>query len=165
MTHFLLAETKQHFDQIAELANIIWREHYIPIIGIDQVEYMIKKFQSSEMMYTQYTNGYEYFMIFYDSQLVGYVAVQKQKKKLFLSKIYISKEMRGKKIGKETLLFVQKKAKDIYCNTLELGVNKNNVNAIAAYEAFGFINKGSMVTDIGSGYIMDDYKMVKSLTD
>jgi len=165
MTLFIPAETKQQFNQIAKLADVIWREHYTPIIGIDQVEYMIKKFQSTETMYTQYINGYQYFMIFYDNQLVGYLSIQKQKKKLFISKIYISKEMRGKKIGKETLLFIQKKAKDMTCNTLELGVNKNNMNAIAAYEAFGFKNKGSMVTDIGSGYIMDDYKMVKSLMD
>ena len=62
MTLFIPAETKQQFNQIAKLADVIWREHYTPIIGIDQVEYMIKKFQSTETMYTQYTNGYQYFL-------------------------------------------------------------------------------------------------------
>ena len=31
---------------INDLANSIWREHYIVIIGTEQVEYMLNKFQS-----------------------------------------------------------------------------------------------------------------------
>ena len=32
--------------KVEELANQIWTQHYTPIIGIDQVRYMLKKFQS-----------------------------------------------------------------------------------------------------------------------
>ncbi len=40
-----------------------------------------------------------------------------------------------------------------------LRVNKRNRVAIAAYERMGFSSQGSIVTDIGGGFEMDDYLM------
>ena len=42
----VLANSKEHFNVIAKLAKIVWHEHYIPIIGKTQVEYMVAKFQT-----------------------------------------------------------------------------------------------------------------------
>ena len=163
MTAFIKATTKQQFEDIATLASIIWREHYIPIIGAGQVEYMLKNYQSAEAMYSQYKDGYQYFVIYFDDRFVGYLAFVKQNDSLFLSKIYVSKECRGQGIGKKAMTFVQEKAIEWHCKAITLGVNKYNVNSIAAYEAMGFKNIGAMVTDIGEGFIMDDYKMEKLL--
>ena len=33
---------------IVEMAKEIWTEHYTPIIGKDQVDYMLDKFQSND---------------------------------------------------------------------------------------------------------------------
>jgi diamine N-acetyltransferase len=44
-----------------------------------------------------------------------------------------------------------------------LTVNKNNTGAISVYEKIGFRNVGSLVQDIGSGFVMDDYAMEKTL--
>jgi ribosomal protein S18 acetylase RimI-like enzyme len=44
-----------------------------------------------------------------------------------------------------------------------LTVNKNNTNAIRAYERIGFKKTGSLVQDIGSGFVMDDYAMEKTV--
>ena len=163
MTEFRKATTKQQFSDIAVLAKVIWREHYIPIIGKEQVEYMLEHFQSAEAMYSQYVDGYQYFIIFYNNQLIGYLAFIKQEASLFLSKIYVSKAFRGQKIGTKAMAFVKQKAIEMNCKSMTLGVNKNNVNSIAAYEAMGFKNIGAMVTDIGGGFVMDDYKMEKPL--
>jgi len=40
-----------------------------------------------------------------------------------------------------------------------LTVNKNNRPAIRAYEKNGFAITDSVVTDIGQGFVMDDYIM------
>ena len=161
MTNFSIASTKTQFADIAELADMIWREHYIPIIGLEQVDYMMKNYQSAEAMYSQFIDGYHYFMIYYNDQFVGYISIKKEEESLFLSKIYISKEYRGKKIGTSAMNFIEEKAIEMHCKSIRLGVNRFNVSAIAAYKAMGFKIIGEMITDIGNGFIMDDYKMEK----
>ena len=47
--------------QIAKLAETIWHEHYEPILGVDQVNYMVEHFQSLRAMKDQIANqGYRY---------------------------------------------------------------------------------------------------------
>ena len=43
-----------------------------------------------------------------------------------------------------------------------LTVNKNNHSSIEIYKKLGFAMVGELITDIGSGYVMDDYKMRKN---
>ncbi len=46
---------------VESLAYSIWREHYTPIIGRHQVEYMLEKFQSKEALLNQIEKeGYIY---------------------------------------------------------------------------------------------------------
>jgi RimJ/RimL family protein N-acetyltransferase len=47
---------------------------------------------------------------------------------------------------------------------LILYVNKRNAKAIAAYQRNGFVIAESVVTDIGGGFVMDDYVMAKNLS-
>ena len=126
MTQFILATTKHHFKIIETLADAIWREYYIPIIGIDQVEYMLKNFQSAEAMYSQHNAGYQYFFIHFKDEPVGYLSFIKRENCLFLSKIYVSKDFRGKKIGKTAMDFVEKSALEQHCKSITLGVNTYN---------------------------------------
>ena len=44
-----------------------------------------------------------------------------------------------------------------------LSVNKRNAKAIAAYQKNGFGITESVVTDIGNGFVMDDFIMVNGL--
>jgi len=157
------AKTNSDYECIEQLANAIWREHYIPIIGIKQVNYMLDKFQSVYAIASQVESGYNYYILSYDENPVGYLSFIKEKKALFLSKIYILKEFRGNKIGKSAMLFIEDKAKEMNCNSIMLTVNKNNVFSISAYKKLGFLNTGAIVKDIGNGFVMDDYKMEKLL--
>ena len=164
MVEFLLAKSKNDFNVIAQLANIVWHEHYIPIIGKAQVDYMVTKFQTSEAMQQQAKESYEYYIIKYENENVGYLSIKKNDDDLFLSKIYLLKEFRGNKIGKSAFSFIEKKAKNYQCKTISLTVNKNNTNTIKAYEKSGFKNIEAIVMDIGNGFVMDDYRMVKTLS-
>ena len=47
--------------------------------------------------------------------------------------------------------------------SLMLHVNKYNASSIAVYGKRGFEKRCDLVTDIGEGYVMDDYVMVKKL--
>jgi len=63
MIHFKVVTTDQDLVLIEEMAKIIWHEHYTPIIGAEQVAYMLEKFQSAAAMRSQIENGYQYFLI------------------------------------------------------------------------------------------------------
>jgi GNAT superfamily N-acetyltransferase len=163
MINFKTAASAEELHQIEEMAHTIWHEHYTPIIGVEQVVYMLDKFQSIASMSAQIKSGYEYFQIKQKDIPVGYLSFIKRDEELFLSKIYILKELRGHGIGKRAFEFIETQAKEIHCKKISLTVNRNNLNAIKAYENTGFQNKGAMVQDIGHGYVMDDYIMEKFL--
>ncbi|MBD0822910.1 GNAT family N-acetyltransferase [Aestuariibaculum marinum] len=163
MINIQLASTNQEFKVIESLAHIIWREHYILIVGKPQIDYMLKKFQSAEAMQQQVADGMQYFTVFYNETPAGYIGIKTEPDTLFLSKIYVLKSYRGKGIAKKAMQFVEEKAKSYSLKTIRLTVNINNEIAIKAYEKLGFINAGPIVADIGNGFIMDDYLMKKQM--
>jgi O-acetyl-ADP-ribose deacetylase (regulator of RNase III)/RimJ/RimL family protein N-acetyltransferase len=145
---------------VVDLAATIWNEHYVPIIGQEQVNYMINNFQSFEAIERQINHeNYEYYIVYHDSKPSGYISIKQTENELFLSKFYIVKEKRGTGLGKEGLNFIICRAKELGATEINLTVNKNNINSIKAYEKMGFKNIGSVIADIGSGYVMDDFKM------
>ncbi len=149
---------------VADLAKTIWNEHYVPIIGQDQVDYMIDNFQSAQTISHQIEkDGYEYYLISSDSQPIGYIGINLREEDLFLSKFYLLKESRGLGIGSEALAFIIGRAHELHASAVSLTVNKNNANSINAYLKMGFQNMGPVVTEIGNGYVMDDYVMRISL--
>ena len=151
--------------ETARLADVIWREHYLPIIGQAQVDYMLAQFQSAQAIAAQIANGYEYYLIIYQGQSAGYAAVvaDLDAASLLLSKIYVEKSLRGHGLGKKTLEFIEDLCRQRGLNTIWLTVNKNNTASIACYERVGFINAGPIVQDIGGGFVMDDFKMEKKI--
>ena len=163
MIKFKAAASAEELLQIEEMADVIWHEHYTPIIGVEQVVYMLDKFQSVASMSDQIKNDYQYFLINLSGVPVGYLSYIKRDEALFLSKIYILKELRGHGIGKRAFEFIETQAKENDCKKISLTVNRNNLNSIKAYEKAGFQNTGELIQDIGHGYVMDDYSMEKCL--
>jgi len=163
MTTFFKAKIDSDFKQIATLGAIIWKEHYTPIIGSEQVTYMLDKFQSESAIKKQIQEGTEYYSIKYQDTGVGYLSFYKKEDSLFLSKLYVLGTERGKGIGKAAMSFLEKKRVKITCKSISLTVNKQNTNSIMAYEKMGFKKTDSIVMDIGNGYVMDDYVMKKEI--
>lgn len=164
MAHLELAQHTEDYKVIADLAKAIWNEHYTPIIGSDQVAYMLDKFQSKKAIENQIVHsGYYYYIIYDSNALVGYLSIKKETHALFLSKIYISKSYRGQGFGKIAMNFIELQAKALNCDSIYLTVNKYNTISIKVYEKIGYKKIEELVIDIGNGYIMDDFKMQKTL--
>jgi ribosomal protein S18 acetylase RimI-like enzyme len=155
--------TKEQLSTVENLAYEIWYEHYTPIIGKPQVEYMLEKFQSLEAMREQIRNGSSYFLILDNDIPVGYMGVELLSEILFLSKFYVIAPARRKGYGKMMITYLEALAKEKDLNTIALTVNKNNTQSIKMYEKVGFVISGSVVKDIGGGFFMDDYQMEKRL--
>ena len=154
-------------ETVADLAREIWTDHYVPIVGSEQVEYMLDKFQSVPAIARQITEGYEYFQVNVEGKPAGYIALisEADEFSMMISKIYVRKDVRGTGAGRKMLEFAEKICRERGLSSIWLTVNKNNANSIFWYEHVGFENAGSIVQDIGHGFIMDDYKMVKRLSE
>ena len=155
---------KQDLRQVAQLADVIWKEHYTPIIGKKQVDYMLENFQSVSAMEQQMSEGMEYFLVESKDDPVGYLAFRQQGEELFLSKIYLLDSHRGKGLGRLGMRFVESEVGDRGLSFITLTVNKNNSGSIKAYESMGFVNEGPLETDIGGGFVMDDFLMRKKIS-
>jgi ribosomal protein S18 acetylase RimI-like enzyme len=149
--------------EVGRLAREIWNEHYPGIIGQDQVDYMIAKFQSEDAIGEQVAAGCEYYLIVHDGTAVGYLAVvpEPESSTLLLSKIYVRKQSRGMGIGKSALRLAEDVCRKQGLRAIRLTVNKHNARAIRWYEHMGFMNSGPTVRNIGGGFLMDDFLMEK----
>jgi diamine N-acetyltransferase len=160
---FIPVTTNDQMSIVETLAREIWTEHYTPIIGKLQVDYMLDRFQSRRAIEEQIKAGMLYFLIQADDACIGYIAVQLKDDELFLSKIYVRSSLRRKGYGRNAVQFVELLAKERNLCKVVLTVNKNNVSSIRAYEKMGFQNAGSLIQDIGNGFVMDDYRMEKTI--
>lgn len=155
--------TNDTIPNIVALAKIIWNEHYHSIISVAQIDYMLAKYQSHSAITQQITEGYEYFQVSQNKQIIGYFSTQLRNQKiLFISKFYLHKNTRGQGIGKKMLEFIDELAVNNNCEKLELTVNKENP-AYQVYLKLGFVNQAKIKFDIGGGFIMDDYVMSKRI--
>ena len=148
----------------AALAKEIWTQHYVPLIGLAQVEYMLAKFQSAAAIARQIAaEGYEYYL----APGAGYLALvpAQEKKSALLSKICVKAELRGTGLGRALVEFAQKRCAELGCGELWLTVNRNNAGSIAFYERMGFRKTRAVVTGIGGGFVMDDWRMTKDVWD
>ncbi len=165
MIHFIEVHSKQQIASVVNLAQEIWKEHYLPIVGQEQIDYMLEKFQSEQAMTKQLTAGYEYYSVGYDDHSAGYMAVisNVNESSLMISKIYVRKSDRGCGLGKQMLKFVEELCQQRRIKKIWLTVNKNNKGTIKWYSKMGFTNTGPIVQNIGGGFVMDDFRMEKNI--
>lgn len=144
----------------AKFASEIWYEYWPDKISTEQTSYMVRKFQSENAVRRQIkTENYVYFYIIFKGEKAGYTGLSRKEDYLFLSKLYIKKEYRNKGIGSRAFDFIKQYAKKNGYSSIKLTVNKYNTNTIEAYKKWKFEIIESVITDIGGGFVMDDYIM------
>jgi diamine N-acetyltransferase len=161
-TEFVAVKDDDQIEALAALANSIWHEYWPDIISLEQTDYMVEKFQSKDAIVDQVVNkGYEYYFVKDDNESVGFIGLQPSESKLFLSKLYISKENRGKGYSSAAFTFLEGICRDRTLDAIWLTVNKNNHRAIDVYKVKGFETVRTQTVDIGEGFVMDDFVMEK----
>lgn len=150
---------------VAQIAEPIWYATYEPIIGSDAVAYMIDKFQSVPAIHRQLREeGYAYYLICADEKAVGFIGlVPHKEEKMFLSKLYVQPEYRGQGIPRAAFAFIGELCRKEGLRHIYLTVNKQNTHAIEVYKHHGFYEIDAVVSDIGCGYVMDDYILQKDI--
>ena len=156
------ATGNRQLSEIRTLAYAIWREHYPGIISSEQIEYMLQtgyRLDALRRDLTQRQIRYDRALI--EGRLVGFSAYgpHRDANALMLHKLYVDAAQRGRGCARKLIEVASAYALAQSLNCIVLRVNKANQIAIAAYERMGFTNQGSIVTDIGAGFVMDDYLM------
>ncbi len=149
--------TSNEIEELAILANEIWHEYFIQIISNEQIDYMVDMFQSKNALVKAMEDGYIYFLAYENNTLIGYCGIHPEEEKVFLSKLYLHKDYRGRGLSsfllKEAINYGKQNSK----KAMYLTCNKNNDNSLGVYYAKGFYKIDDVKTDIGNGFIMDDY--------
>lgn len=147
---------------IYELAEKIWNIHYLPIIGQTQIDYMLGKMYSAKGQLEQMKNGQDFYLVHENEQAIGYFSIAKTDNEYMLHKLYILNDKQGKGLGAEVLSYIETLCKD--GKSIKLTVNRKNFKTINFYFKHGFVIVTVEDFDIGDGYFMNDYVMVKKLS-
>lgn len=147
---------------ISQLADKIWKEHYTPVIGKKQVEYMLQTIYSEDAQKQQMQNGQEYFLIYVNNTPTGYFSITKKGDECFLNKLYVLTEEHTKGIGSVVMKEIIQKSEGK--KRITLTVNRQNYKAINFYFKHGFKIKSVDDFDIGNGFFMNDFVMEKLLS-
>jgi len=150
---------------IAGLAGVIWRQHYPGIISREHINYMLKHMFDLNEMRSQSTVGFTYEKLINKDQLIGFAShgPAENSAEHKLDKLYVHPDFQGRGFGGKLLEHVVEFAKNREKTALILAVNKQNKGAIAMYRRMGFKVRESVVNNIGNGFVMDDYIMMRSL--
>lgn len=151
------AEVEALFPVIEE----IWREVFTPMIGKAQVDYMMEHYQSVPVILAEIREGAHYFALRAANETIGYTAYElKDDEILFISKLYIRQDYRGKGYMRDIFDWYEKLANSLGCKQ-QLKVNQDNQRAIDIYQHRGFSVMREQIVAIGSGFVMKDYILEK----
>lgn len=143
----------------------VWPQTYTPIIGAEQVSYMLGRFYDPEALKQQMENGHQ-FLLAYDEAIpvafASYSGIEPQIYKLH--KLYIILGQQGKGIGRFLIDHIVADLKQRNATALRLNVNRYNTAARAFYEKTGFKQILEEDIDIGNGYFMNDYVLSLPIT-
>ena len=150
-------------ERVAQLAAEVWWHHYPALISAAQIEYMLRQRYDPELIRTELGRPDLWWdklavgetLVAFDSAFLADSTVMK------LDKLYVHPACQRKGYGGILIAHVCDRARKHGCSQVLLAVNKGNRSAIAAYLKHGFTVAESVVKDIGGGFVMDDYIMVR----
>ena len=151
-------ENVEELKIVRHLAERIWNDHYVEIIGQEQVDYMLGRMYDLESLRHQMAGGDEFYLLYLDALPLGFSSIRKENDgSWFMNKLYVETTEHRKGMGayffKELIAI-----NDI--QTIRLQVNRQNYKAINFYFKMGFVIERVADFDIGDGYFMNDFVMV-----
>ena len=154
-------------EQLAALARAIWHAHYPAIIGVAQIEYMLAQRYRPDVIRAELARKDLWWdKLVAGTEMAGFASyfLTGAPGEMKLDKLYVHPRHQRRGHGGRLIERACAVARERGCDRLALAVNKGNRDAIAAYLRHGFRVAEAVVKDIGGGFVMDDYVMVKSVT-
>jgi GNAT superfamily N-acetyltransferase len=163
----IITAEPRHADTIKSIAEATWWNTYVPIVGREQVRYMLDMFYNSSTLRQQIASVEQYYLLLKENNAVvafaAFSPIVEDKSIFKLHKLYCLEETRGKGYGKMLVKTVEDSVVASGSLLLELNVNRHNP-ALNFYKKLGFVIDRIEDIDIGHGYWMNDYVMKKHLS-
>jgi diamine N-acetyltransferase len=150
---------------IGYLAHTIWPGAYGNILSAEQLKYMLDLIYSPAALRRQMTTDqHNFYIAELGDEPIGFASygALSEQNSFKLHKLYVLPGTQGKGIGKALIDFIIKQLQPLGAKKLLLNVNRHN-KAKNFYEKLGFTVIKEEDIDIGNGYFMNDYVMMKSL--
>ncbi|MGD0744367.1 MAG: GNAT family N-acetyltransferase [Verrucomicrobiota bacterium] len=163
----IVRATEADLPLISKLAGVIWRACYPGIITHAQIDYMLARMYALGVLRDEIrSQGIRYDCLLMEDKLTGFASYGPTAEPgvMKLHKLYLLPELHGSGLGSRLLQHVEREVRAGGARRLVLAVNKRNAKAIAAYQRNGFVVADSVVTNIGGGFVMDDYIMAKDMS-
>lgn len=159
--------TPQDIALIARIAEPVWHEHYTPIIGQEQVEYMLKNMYSTNALLKQNSEGQNFYFILDKGEKVGFISISKKEAgQWFIHKFYLSMNQQNRQLGSLVMAEIVRhilQEDDNKIIDIRLTVNRKNFKSINFYFKNEFKIESVEDFDIGNGFYMNDFVMVRSI--
>ena len=149
------------------LAREIWYAHYPAIISVAQIEYMLEeRYNAGVVLAELRRDGIWWDKLLVTGEMAGFASyfLTNHAGEMKLDKLYVHPRLQRRGYGGMMIDRACEVARSRGCSRLVLAVNKNNRGAIAAYLKHGFSIGDAVVKNIGGGFVMDDYIMVRRVT-
>ncbi len=151
---------------IAELSRTTFEEAFgAQNSKADMDIFMNEVFTTDNLIAEVSKPGHNFFMVFVDGAVAGYVKLREDEKEdglLEIARIYVLETFIGKGIGKVLLNECLKIAEQKNKKTIWLGVWEKNERAIRFYKSFGFQKYGEHPFVLGKD-VQTDWLMKKTL--
>ncbi len=149
---------------LATLAALIWHRHYPGIISQAQIDYMLANRYRPPIIRQTLARGDHWDVARVGETLVAFAhSFPLEGGGVKLDKLYVHPDWQRRGLGAALVARIEARARARGRSHLLLRVNRRNAQAIAAYRKYGFSVVREVVEEIGGGFVMDDYVMVKPL--
>jgi RimJ/RimL family protein N-acetyltransferase len=147
------------------LADRIWRASYQEMLTSAQMDYMLGWMYSTATLEREMAEGVRYELAELRGKPVGYSALSYDSElhRAELHKLYLAPELQGRGFGQVMLQAALAQAAKLGAGEVRLRVNRHNARALRAYDRAGFQIESELCQDIGGGFVMDDFVMVRPL--
>jgi ribosomal protein S18 acetylase RimI-like enzyme len=156
---------KNDIQSIQNIAFETWPSAYGDILKVEQIDYMLNLMYNKEVLQKQMEESQTFVIIKEENEDLAFVSFETDYDKQAqtkIHKIYITPAAQGKGLGKILIEETESQAIKKRNNKLLLNVNRQN-KARYFYEKLGFKIAYSEDIEIGNGYLMNDYVMVKEI--
>ncbi len=178
--HRIVAATPSDYETIRKIAHATWPNTFASILSGAQIDYMLFRMYRREAIEEQVAGGHQFLLLleaqrgnqnanpnpFYlkarstTFKAVGYASYELDyaPQAAKIHKLYVLPARQGRGFGRALIDKIRMVARNAEQTALRLDVNYQN-KAIGMYEHLGFVKLDRCDTDIGNGYLMEDWRM------